>query len=202
MNTTQKTSVSLILRVANQRDLDAWQDFLVIYQPLVYRIAIGKGLQPADAEDLVQEVLTRVAKSVGRWDPSDGQGTFRGWISTIARNLVIDFLRKSSRIPRTSDKSDIRRLVESTADPGDESRYFDREYERQLFINAANDIRGRFADNTWAAFWRTAVKNESVESVARALSMSSGAVYVARSRVMARLKEKIQSIQNAEVQDD
>ena len=201
MSHAQNTSVSLILRVANQSDVDAWRSFAAIYEPLVYRIAISKGLQPADADDLVQEVMTRVAKSVGRWDPDDSKGSFRGWISTIARNLVIDFLRKTRRTPLTSDKTDIRRLVESTPDPGDESRYFDREYERQLFINAANEIRSNFTDNTWNAFWLTAVRNESIESVAKKLSMTTGAVYVARSRVMARLKVKVQSSQRAEVQD-
>lgn len=198
MNQPQKTSVSLILRVANQNDIDAWQKFAEIYQPLVYRIAIAKGLQSADAEDLVQDVMTRVARSVNKWDPASERGTFRGWISTIARNLVIDFLRKKKNKPLTSERTEIRRLVESVADATDENRYFELEYERQLFINAAREIRGHFADKTWTAFWDTAVKNERVESVARRLGISAGAIYVARSRVMARLKKQVRSF---EVQD-
>ena len=119
MNLAPKTSVSLILRVADPADVAAWEQFCEIYQPLVYRIAISKGLQSADAHDLVQEVMTRVARSVSKWDPDPNRGTFRGWISRIARNLVIDFLKHKNRLPRTSDHSDIRKLIESHADESD-----------------------------------------------------------------------------------
>lgn len=201
MSQSQKTSVSLILRVANQGDIESWGEFAAIYEPLVYRIAITKGLQAADADDLVQEVMTRVARSVGKWEPGSKKGTFRGWISTIARNLIIDFLRKSKRVPRTSEKTEIRRIVESTPDRSSEEQYFDHEYERQIFINAAKEIRNSFTDCTWTAFWRTAVKNEPIKSVAEKLGVSAGAVYVARSRVMARLKDQVKTIESAEVRD-
>ena len=200
MNQPQKTSVSLILKVANQGDFDAWQQFTAIYQPLVYRIAVAKGLQRADAEDLVQEVMTRVAKSVGRWNPN-GNGTFRGWISTIARNLVIDFLRKSHRAPLSGHKTEIRHLIESAPAETEESNYFAMEYERQLFINSAAEIREHFTDQTWTAFWDTAVKNESVKGVAQKLGVNAGVVYVARSRVMARLKKQVRSIAVSEAHD-
>ena len=198
MDNPQKTSASLILKVANQRDFEAWNRFSSIYEPLVYRIALAKGLQTADAEDLVQEVMTRVARSVGKWEPDSGKGTFRGWISTIARNLVVDFLRRKTRTPVTSDRTEIRKLVEGVSDTENELEYFDREYERQLFINASNDIRGYFAQSTWQAFWETAVKNEPIARVANRLGMSPGAIYVARSRVMSRLKRRIQAIHNCE----
>ena len=201
MSQSQPTDVSLILRVANQRDMESWREFASIYEPLVHRIAIAKGLQRADADDLVQEVMTRVARSVGDWDPDNRRGTFRGWISTIARNLVIDFLRKRKRAPLTSEKTDVRRLVESTPDRGEETDYFDREYERQLFINAAKEIRDSFAPNSWNAFWLTAVKNQPVKKVAAKLGISVGAVYVARSRIMSRLKQKINSLNCTEVKD-
>ena len=193
MSQTQKTRVSLILRVANREDVEAWRQFAEIYEPLVFRIAMVKGLQRADAEDLVQEVMSRVARSVGSWDPDPRKGSFRGWISTIARNLVIDFLRKNNRQPRTSDHSDIRRLIESTP-VRDEAEYFDKEYERQLFLNAAGHVRDTFSDNTWQAFWETAVRSQPIAEVAQRLAMSAGAVYVARSRVMAKLKAKVESI--------
>lgn len=200
MNHPDQTRISLILRVANQQDIEAWRQFAEIYQPLVYRIALAKGLQRACAEDLVQEVMSRVAKSVGSWDPDRGKGTFRGWISTIARNLVIDFLRKQGRIPRTSDQSDIRRVVETTA-AKNETEYFDRQLQRQLFITAAKQVRKNVCENTWKAFWETAVENQSVDDVAAKLNMTPGAIYVARSRVTAKLKSKVESIGNSELHD-
>lgn len=198
MTNSPKTSVSLILRVANEQDVAAWKQFSEIYQPLVYRIATSRNLQSADAHDLVQEVMTRVARSVSNWDPDRAKGTFRGWISRIARNLIIDFLKHKNRLPKTSDNSDIRRLIETKPDHSDESKLFQLEYEKQLFIAAANKVKATFADKTWQAFWRTAVVNESVELVASDLNMTSGAVYVARSRVMAKLKKSVQSIGEVE----
>ena len=189
-----QTSVSLILRVADENDVSAWEEFTQIYQPLVYRIAVSRGLQSADANDLVQEVMTRVARSVSRWDPDPGRGSFRGWISRIARNLIIDFLKNKNRLPRTSDHSDIRRLVEDQPNSSDASNLFDLEFEKQVFIAAAQKIKMKFTENTWQAFWQTAVQNQPVEKVAENLQMTSGAIYVARSRVMARLKESVKSI--------
>jgi RNA polymerase sigma-70 factor (ECF subfamily) len=188
---TPKTSISLILKVANEQDVTAWQRFCEIYQPLVYRIAISRGLQSADAHDLVQEVMARVARSISRWDPDANKGSFRGWISRIARNLIVDFFRRKNRLPVTSDHSDIRKFVETTPAGTDDGAWFDLEYEKQVFINAATQIKSKFNENTWQAFWLTSVENQAVESVAKQLSMTPGSIYVARSRVMAKLKETV-----------
>ena len=191
MTLSPKTSVSLILKVASQQDVLAWERFCEIYQPLVYRIALSRGLQAADAHDLVQEVMTRVARSIANWDPDSSKGSFRGWISRIARNLIIDFMRNKNRLPITSDHSDIRKMIESTPAESKDSQWLDLEYEKQVFIAAANQIKHKFNEKTWQAFWLTAVENNSVESTATLLSMTPGSIYVARSRVMAKLKETV-----------
>ena len=194
MNPSPITSVSLILRVADEGDIAAWEEFTEIYQPLVYRIAVSRGLQAADAHDLVQEVMTRVARSVSKWNPDADRGTFRGWISRIARNLIIDFLRHKNRLPRTADNSDFRMLIEQKPDDSAASCLFDLEYERQVFQLAARKIQSSFAEKTWQAFWRTSVENEPVASVAAELSITVGAVYIARSRVMSKLKSIVKKI--------
>lgn len=195
MSHAPSTSVSLILRVASQNDVEAWEQFVEIYQPLVYRIAVARGFQDADAHDLVQEVMSRVARSVSGWDPNAEQGTFRGWISRIARNLVIDFLRHKKHLPQTGDHSEIIRMVESRVEETPESNYFDLEHEKQLFGYAADQIRDQFQPTTWQAFWRTAVQQESIQEVGCDLGLTRGAVYIARCRVMAKLKETVQQLQ-------
>lgn len=188
------TSVSLILRVASESDVAAWEQFLQIYQPLVYRIAIQRGLQDADAHDLVQEVMSRVARSVSDWNPDPARGSFRGWISRIARNLVIDFLRHNNRLPKTGEDTQIRQWELAHAATSYEANYFDLECEKQIFHCAAEQIQEEFMPNTWEAFWRTAVNREAVDAVSAELGMSRGAIYIARSRVMARLKETVQNL--------
>ncbi len=196
MTDSPQTRVSLILRLQSNNDAEAWQQFVEIYGPLVFRIAKSRGLQAADAHDVSQEVLVRVAKSIGQWQPDPSIGSFRGWLSRIARNLVIDFLRNKNRLPRTTDNSDIRMYVEQVPDRSAESQLFDIEFEKQVFAWAADQVKPSFESNTWHAFWLTAVDSIPVAEVADQLGLSRGAVYIARSRVMARLKKTIDSAEH------
>ena len=193
MTGSPDTRASLIVRLRRSEDVDAWGEFVDIYQPLIFRVAKKHGLQDADASEVAQEVLTRVARAIDRWDPDPNRGTFRGWLYRITRNLTIEFLRGDKRRPLTQDNSAVERAIENhAADSNGESREFQMEYERQMFAWAAEQIETQFQSNTWQAFWLTAVKHQPVESVAKQLGMTRGAVYIARSRVMAKLKEQIQ----------
>lgn len=191
MNDQPKTRVSLILRLRHPDDAVAWQEFVEIYQPLVFRLARNRGLQEADALDMTQEVLARVAGAINRWDPDPQRGTFRGWISRITRNMVIQFLRSKNRLPVTSDDSSIEQLIQSAPDHSAESDMFDLEHERQVFAWAAEKIRGSFQPSSWQAFWATAIENRPADVVAAELGMTTGAVYIAKSRVMAKLKQTV-----------
>jgi RNA polymerase sigma-70 factor (ECF subfamily) len=150
------------------------------------------GLQDADAHEVVQEVLSRVARAVPTWKSSGNQGSFRSWLKCVTRNLVIQFFRDRRRWPQTSDNSDVRRLVEGHPSPADDDRWFDLELQRQYFAWAARRLKDRFESKTWSAFWRTSVDNEPIDEVARQLGISRGAVYIARSRVMSKLRSAIE----------
>ena len=91
--------------------------------------------------------------------------------------------------------TDFQRLLQQQPAVGsDESAYFDHEYRRETFRWAAAQIRNEFRDSTWQAFWRTCVVGQEIKQVASELKMTVGAVYVARSRVMARLRQKVERI--------
>lgn len=192
MSQQPKTRLSLILRLRHAEDAAAWQEFVEIYQPLVFRLARSRGLQEADALDTTQEVLTRVANAINRWDPDPERGSFRGWISRITRNLVIEFLRSKDRRPLTSDDSAIDQLIKSAPGRSAEAERYDLEYERQVFAWAAEKVRGSFKPKSWQAFWLTAVANRSADDVAEELGLTRGAVYIARSRVMSKLKQRVE----------
>ena len=136
-----------------------------------------------------------MAKAIDRWEP--GRGSFRGWLSRIARNLLINFLTRRQFQPRGSGATSIQDLLEAQpdADPS-ATALFEVEYQRCLFRSAADQVRGEFTPATWRAFWQTALEDRPPSEVAAELGISVGAVYVARSRVLARLKRQIAQMDN------
>jgi RNA polymerase sigma-70 factor (ECF subfamily) len=188
------TRTSLILRLRDPADAVAWREFVDLYEPLVYKLACRKGLQDADARDLCQEVLLAVARAVHRWDPEPSRGSFRGWLSRIARNLLVNFLTRQHD-PQGSGASSVQELLEARpSDDPSATALFEAEFRRRVFRWAADQIRGEFAPTTWQAFVRTAVMGRRPQEVAAELGLSVGAVYVARSRVLARLRQRVEGL--------
>jgi RNA polymerase sigma-70 factor (ECF subfamily) len=187
------TRHSLIARLADRADAAAWSEFVALYEPLIRRLALHKGLQEADAGDLCQDVFQVVARAIDRWDPDPARGSFRGWLSRITRNLLINFLTRHLNQPRGSGSTSMQELLEAqpAADPA-ATAIFEAEYRWRLFECAASTVRGDFTPSTWQAFWRTAVEGRGPAVVASELGMSLGSVYVARSRVLARLRRSLE----------
>jgi RNA polymerase sigma-70 factor (ECF subfamily) len=190
------TRASLLARLGDASDGAAWQQFVELYGSLVYSFARQRGLQDADAADLTQEVLLAIAQTAGRWHYDPQQGSFRGWLYGLTRHKIAKFLRQRQVQPIGSGDSDAQqRLTEEPGPEPDLEAAWEQEYRQHLFRLAAAQIRKNFAPTTWRAFWRTAVEGASGAAVAAELGLSVGAVYVARSRVLARLTQQIQQMQ-------
>ncbi len=190
--TTPETRFSLIGRLHDAEDTQAWNEFVEIYQPMIFGIARRRGLQHADAAEVTQEVMSRVARSIHKWEPDRSKGTFRGWLYRITRNLTIDYLRNVQRRPGTFESRDGVSIDQLPGPPATEAREFHIEFERRMFAWAAGRIQPRFHRKTWQAFWKSAVEGIAVQTVAQELEMTPGAGYVARSRVMKRLTREVE----------
>jgi RNA polymerase sigma factor (sigma-70 family) len=159
-------------------------------------VARAKGLQAADAADLTQDVFRAVAGAIDRFDPDPARGSFRSWLFRIARNLMINLLAARRVRPQATGDSDVQELLDRVPAPdGAETALFDVEYRRRIFLWAADQVRGEFRQSTWQAFWLTTVEGQDPRTAAQAIGISVGAVYIARSRVMARLKSIIEQVE-------
>jgi RNA polymerase sigma-70 factor (ECF subfamily) len=198
MSASPETRESLILRLPTRSDAQAWREFIEIYEPLLFRFSKRRGLQDADAREIAQNVFLAVAKAVERWEPNRERGRFRAWLFRIARNQLINFVTKHRRDRASGETAEIRLLSEL---PQNEPEIDDitRDYRKEMFRLAAAQVRDAFQPKTWDAFWRTAVLGEAAESVARELGITAGAVYIARSRVTARLKQTIEQWERDDV---
>lgn len=194
------TRVTLLARIKDGGDGDAWREFVRLYGPVVYRFARNRGLQDADAADLMQDVLRSVARHAGRMEYDPKKGTFRGWLYTITRNKIYNFLSAQRLRPRGSGDADAHERLDATpARPEDgPDEEWEREYQRRLTARAMEKVRGEFQPATWEAFQGTAVDGKPAAEVGAGLGMSPGAVYVAKSRVLARLREEVRQMMDAE----
>jgi len=191
MSEASDTRASLLVRVRNPHDAQAWAQFVDLYGPLIYGVSRRRGLQDADAADVTQDVLRSVARAVQKLDYQPG-GSFRGWLYTVTRNRLNDWHAAQQRREHGSGDTEVQRLLE--AQPVPEADDWEQEYQRRVFAWAAEQVRGEFAENTWRAFWLTAVEGKPGAEVSETLGLSLGAVYVARSRVLARLKEAVRPL--------
>jgi RNA polymerase sigma-70 factor (ECF subfamily) len=191
------TRASLLVRIRDGRDQEAWRRFVQVYAPVVYGFARKRGLQDADAADVMQDVLRSVAGAAPRLNYDPARGSFRGWLYTVARNKIFNFLEAGRhRLGRGSGDPGAGERLEALAGPEWRlAESWDEEYERNLAALAMGRVQGEVQAATWQAFWQTAVEGRSAREAGEALGMSAGAVYVARSRVLARLKDEVQRLQ-------
>ena len=190
------TRVTLLTRLRDGQDAGAWREFFDLYGPVVYRFARNRGLQDADAADLMQDVLRSVARNAHRMEYDPKRGTFRGWLYTVTRNKIYNFLSSQKNRPRASGDSDAyERLQAAPAREEDgPDADWEREYQQRLTDRAMDLVKGEFQTATWQAFWGTAVEGKPASEVGTGLKMSPGAVYVAKSRVLARLRDAVRKM--------
>ncbi|REJ97878.1 MAG: sigma-70 family RNA polymerase sigma factor [Planctomycetota bacterium] len=183
MNTT---SPSLIERLRTTEDQQAWGRFVELYSPLLYYWAHKIGLSRDQAADLVQDVCLVLMDKLPEFD-YDASRSFRGWLRTITLNKCRDQLRRQARGPRNERTGEMAKL-----DVSDNVEFLgEQEYREQLVRRALQLMETEFEATTWRACWEHVVSGKSAERIAAELGMSVNAVYLAKSRVLRRLREEL-----------
>lgn len=186
----EHTRRSLLVRIRSGEPA-AWDAFATLYRPLMVGWLRGQGVPPAEIDDLVQEILLSVVRSLPQFDHSGRVGAFRAWLRTIACRRAQDYWRSSGRTPAAGGGVDLKQLE----DPDSElARRWDAEHDRYVFRCLLDLVGQEFEPATLQAFRRLVLDEAPGAVVAEELGVSVGAVYVARSRVLQRIRREAEGL--------
>ncbi|MEM9015820.1 MAG: sigma-70 family RNA polymerase sigma factor [Verrucomicrobiota bacterium] len=191
------TNASLLVQLRDPGNQRAWETFVTRYGPLVYGFGLRRGVSVDEADDFLQEVMLRVSRSIVRFDYDPEIGTFRSWLFQTSRHVLMNRNRAMGRRPGLSGGTSILRAAEEALSTREEARLrdeWDREYQRQVFAQAAERVRSEVEPESWDAFWRTAVMEEVPAEVATDLGVAVGTLYTRRSRVQARVRDAAREV--------
>jgi RNA polymerase sigma-70 factor (ECF subfamily) len=181
------TSVSL-LEQARDRCAGAWDRLVALYTPLLEAWLTAAGLQPADREDLTQRVLEILVRQLADFEHSGRPGAFRAWLRGIVVNLLREFWRAR---PGPEAGSALEQLSDPNAGL---SRLWDEQHDRHVLHALMDLVRPGFTEDTWRAFRRVALDGAPARDVAAELGLSVNAVLIAKSRVLARLRQEARGL--------
>lgn len=192
-----ETRSTLLAALQSPGDLCAWDEFVLIYRPVFYRMARRRGLQDADAQDLVQQVLLRICRAIETYEQQP-ETRFRHWLRRVANNAIATALTSTRRDAAEGGTANFEKLDAIPEVNGEISREVDAEFEREIYMFAAAKVRSEVNSTTWCAFELTMIDGMTCEDAAKKLQKSIGTIYAARSRVVKRLRMQIEHLQSAE----
>jgi RNA polymerase sigma-70 factor (ECF subfamily) len=186
-----ETSTSLLDRLREQPDDLSWQRLADLYSPLIRGWLRRYGLVGQDADDQVQEVLLIVFRKLPDFHREPHIGAFRRWLRNITVNCLRNFWRARQGRPAATGDSNFLELLDKLEDPSSElSRLWDQEHDRYITQRLLELIKPNFEATSWQAFQRVALEGAAPDAVAQELGITVNAVFIAKSRVMTRLRKE------------
>ena len=187
-----ETRNSLIVRLRSEQNELAWREFVMVYESFLVQVARRQGVPGRHLPDVTQQILLRIAESIDGWSDDGNQASFRRWLTTVARNVVVRFMARARRQAGGVGGSDLLVQLGNIADKPDQQWLM--RYEHELIVWAAQQVRHEFIETSWQAFAATVLDDQSVEAVAGRLGGSTGSIYMSRSRIMARIRRKVAEV--------
>ena len=180
------TSVSMLRHLQGSHDTESWNLLVEIYRPFLHGILRARGTPPQDVDDLVQDILLVVVKELPAFQHNGRPGAFRAWLRCIAANRLRSYWRgKGKDVP-----TDMVTLAEQFDDPDSElSKLWDCKHDEHVLGRLLELVEARCESSSFQAFRRVTLDGGDPAAVASELNMSVAAVYIAKSRVLRRLRE-------------
>lgn len=189
------TPQSLLERLRRQPDSHAWNRLIAVYTPMLRDWLRRHDLQESDADDLIQETLTVVVRDLPSFQHNQRQGAFRRWLKTILVHRVRNFWRSRQAKPPGTGDSEFANWLDQLEDPNSSlSKVWDDEHDRHVVHRLMELIRPDFTASTWTAFRRATLEGQDEEAVAKDLGISVNAVFIAKSRVLCRLRKEMEGL--------
>lgn len=178
----------MLLQLRNRDDSIAWSRFARLYTPLLDHWIGQFGFNESDRSDLVQEVFVVLLGKVSSFQ-YDAEQSFRGWLRTITVNKCRDFARRRKR----KTEPMLLELIEKAA-ADDTELLTEKEYREFVSREALKWMKVHFSETTWRACWEHVAQGRSARDVAEELGVSENAVYLARGRVLSRLRQELDGL--------
>jgi RNA polymerase sigma-70 factor (ECF subfamily) len=183
------TSASLLERIRHDPAASQWQTLVELYDPLIRGWLKRQSVLASDADDLVQDVLTVVARRLKDFEHNGRTGAFRNWLRTVTVNCVRDFWRSKKREHAATGQ--VQELLDQLLDPSSGlSQNWDQEHDRYVTKQLLSRLRDEFEPTTWRAFERVALDGAPAAQVAAELGVTVNSVFIAKSRILARLRQE------------
>jgi RNA polymerase sigma-70 factor (ECF subfamily) len=191
-----QTRVTLLERLARggTPDQAAWAEFVDHYGRKIYRWCLRWNLQEADAEDVTQTVLLKLASRMKdfRYDPTR---SFRAWLKTVTHHAWHDFVESGRRVGRGGGSAGAWEQLETVEAREDLVKVLEEQFDRELLEMAMQIVRLRVAPHNWKAFTLTAIDDVPAPEAARQLDMKVARVYAARSMIQQRIKDECERLE-------
>jgi RNA polymerase sigma factor (sigma-70 family) len=191
-----ETRASLLVRIRSAEDSAAWTEFTGRYGPAVYGYFRRRGLQEADAVDLTQNVFRNILGRIGEFEYDPARGKFRSWLFTIASREFAKFAEQLKRLPVSAETTDLDNL----SSPEVDAHTWETSVRRRLFELGLQHVKSLVSEKTMRAFLLTAVDGLDGDAAAAQLAMTRAAVYLARARVLHRLKAFVATLDSEELE--
>jgi RNA polymerase sigma-70 factor (ECF subfamily) len=184
------TSITLMMRLhRTPADLQAWDEFVRRYQPMIHDWCLRWGARPVDAEDVAQEVLVKILAAMKTFQYDPGR-SFRAWLKTVTQNAWTDFVRTHRR-ELTEDPDRFQALLDTRAALDDLRARMDDAFDRELLELAMRRVEKRVRPANWRAFQLTTIERRPGADAAQELGMTVARVFIAKHRVQRMLEEEM-----------
>ena len=197
------TRRSLITRLKNLDDHEAWREFFQTYWKLIYSVGLKSGLTDTEAEDVVQETVVTVAKTMEKYRYDREKCRFKTWLMRITRMRIVDQFRKrgpefvdAGRTGSDTGTGTVNRIPDPA--PPFAETLWDDEWRKNLMDAAMDRVKKRVKPEHYQIFYLSVVKELGTVHVARMIGVSVAQVYLVKHRVAARVKKEIQRLERSE----